>query len=356
MEPTSYKYERFFELSPDLLCIAGFDGYFKKVNCAVTQLLGYDEEEMYARPINDFIHPDDQEITYRHRTELFNLKPLFNFENRYLKKSGEVVWLSWTSLPVETEQLIFGVAKDVTYKIQLETERNLMMTQLLQMNHDLKQLHYTTTHNLRSPINNFIGIVELLLMEKHSAATQELLVVLNQAGLNLKNTLEGYVDDLGMHENSKQGFEPVSVTETIHAVTNSIHELIRKSKAKINIQMPENTMFFGRKTYLHSIFLNLITNAIKYARPELPPIIDIEASAHQTNFVIKVSDNGQGFDVQANEGKLFGFQQKFHSHADSKGIGLFLVYHHVQRMNGQIQLESKLNEGTTFIMTFLNPN
>ncbi len=356
MEGALYKYERFFELSPDLLCISGFDGYFKKVNRAVLELLGFEEEELYARPINDFIHPEDQEITYRHRAELFNLKPLYNFENRYLTKSGEIVWLSWTSLPVEEEQLIFAVAKDITYKMQLEAERNRMMTQMLQVNHDLKQLHYTTTHNLRSPINNFLGIIDLLLMEKLPAGTTELIDMLKQSGINLKNTLDGYVDELGVHEDMKKDFESIKVSETLQAVLDSIQELIRKSKATFNIHVKNETVFFGRRAYLHSIFLNLITNAIKYARPEVPPVITIEATEQAASFVVKVSDNGQGFNTKDVQGKLFGFQQKFHNHAESKGIGLFLVYHHVQRMNGQIQVESKLNEGTTFIMTFLHSN
>jgi PAS domain S-box-containing protein len=356
MEAILYKYERFFELSPDLLCIAGFDGYFKKVNRAFSQLLGFEETEFYSRPINDFIHPADQEITYRHRAELFNLKPLYNFENRYLTKSGQVVWLSWTSQPVEEEQLIFAVAKDITYKAQLEAERNLMMTQILQVNHDLKQLHYTTTHNLRAPINNFLGIIDLLQMERHGAGTTELIDVLKQAGLNLKKNLDGYVDELGTHEESIQSMESVFVYEVLDAVINSIQELIRKAKASFTLQFEKDVEFFGRRAYLHSIFLNLITNAIKYARPEVPPVISIEAGRQAKAFVIRVSDNGQGFDVHATKGKLFGFQQKFNNHADSKGIGLFLVYHHVQRMNGQIQVESKLNEGTTFIMTFSDTN
>lgn len=353
MEGTSYKYERFFELSPDLLCISGFDGYFKKVNKAVIQLFGFTEAELYTRPINDFIHPEDQEITIRHRAELFNLKPLFNFENRYLTKSGEVVWLSWTSLPIAEEQLIFAVAKDITYKVQLEAERNSMMTQMLQVNHDLKQLHYTTTHNLRAPVNNIMGIVDLLLLEKHAKGTTELLEMLKLAGLGLKNSLDGYVDELGDHEDLKQDFEQVEVLATLQSVLASIQELIRKSKATLEINIGAQDAFYGRKAFVHSIFLNLITNAIKYARPEVPAVIRVEASATETGFVLKVSDNGQGFDMKATRGKLFGFQQKFHQHADSKGIGLFLVYHHVQRMNGQIQVESKLNEGTTFIMTFL---
>lgn len=102
MNSLNSKYELFFELSPDLLCIAGYDVYFKKINGAVSKLLGYSMEELYARPINDFIYPADQDITSKVRADLTRSKPLLNFENRYVTKGGEIVWLSWTSLPVES--------------------------------------------------------------------------------------------------------------------------------------------------------------------------------------------------------------------------------------------------------------
>src|SRR5688572_2995995 len=101
MSEPNFRYDLFFELSPDLLCIAGFDGYFKKINEAVSKTLGYSPEELYARPINDFVHPDHKQLTAKVRAELYRSKPLLNFENKYLTKNGETVWLSWTSLAVE---------------------------------------------------------------------------------------------------------------------------------------------------------------------------------------------------------------------------------------------------------------
>ena len=64
------------------------------------------------------------------------------------------------------------------------------------------------------------------------------------------------------------------------------------------------------------------------------------------------SDNGLGFDMEAVKGKLFGFSQKFHNNADSKGIGLYLVYTHITSYGGTITVDSKVNEGTTFVMSF----
>lgn len=112
--------EYFFEVAPDLFCIAGFDGYFKKINPAVCTVLGYSEEELFASPIDSFMHPDDRERTAEKRVALLEGRSLLNFENRYLTKDGVIVWLSWTSVPIKRDNLVFAIAKDITYRKQLE--------------------------------------------------------------------------------------------------------------------------------------------------------------------------------------------------------------------------------------------
>ena len=86
------QYDIFFEVTPDLICIAGFDGYFKKVNPAVQKVLGYTYEELYSTPIHQFIHEEDRNKTARVRNALLKSTPLVDFENRYVTKSGEMVY------------------------------------------------------------------------------------------------------------------------------------------------------------------------------------------------------------------------------------------------------------------------
>jgi PAS domain S-box-containing protein len=195
VQNTQFKYELFFELSPDLLCIAGYDGYFKKINPAVSNLLEYSMEELYARPINDFVYHEDQDITSRVRTELTRRKPLFNFENRYLTKSGNIVWLSWTSLPVQSEQLIFAIAKNITHKKTIEAGRNDLVARLSKMNDELKHLTYTTSHDLRSPVNNLMSLFSLIDLSRiNDDQTKEVITYLKSAGAKLKDLLNNYVD------------------------------------------------------------------------------------------------------------------------------------------------------------------
>jgi PAS domain S-box-containing protein len=111
-----------FEMTPDLVCIAGKDGYFRKINRAVIETLEYTEEELFAKPIATFIHPKDKELTHHERTKLLAGKTLVNFENRYVSKTGKIIWLHWTSIYLPEKEVVFAIAKDVTTKKQAERE------------------------------------------------------------------------------------------------------------------------------------------------------------------------------------------------------------------------------------------
>lgn len=120
---TDDELNRFFNLSPDLLCIIGFDGNFKKINQAVSNLLGYSESEMLKRDIASFYNPDLEENFFGGKENFDKGQSLVNYENRIITKSGEMKWLSWTAVPINEEDVIFAVAKDITEKKQLELER-----------------------------------------------------------------------------------------------------------------------------------------------------------------------------------------------------------------------------------------
>ncbi len=111
-----------FEMTPDLVCIAGEDGYFKKVNRAVIDTLEYTTEEIYSHLISSFIHPEDREFTGRARTTLLQGRPLLNFQNRYLTKSGNAIWLEWTSVYLPQKKVVFAIAKNISANKKREKE------------------------------------------------------------------------------------------------------------------------------------------------------------------------------------------------------------------------------------------
>jgi diguanylate cyclase (GGDEF)-like protein/PAS domain S-box-containing protein len=113
---------RHFNLSLDMISIAGFDGRFKSVSPAFERSLGYRPEELVGRPFLDFVHPDDREKTEAEAASLSDGVTTVQFQNRYFDKDGEVHWMEWTSIPLPDEGLIYGVARDITERKMLEQE------------------------------------------------------------------------------------------------------------------------------------------------------------------------------------------------------------------------------------------
>jgi PAS domain S-box-containing protein len=119
--------DRFFTLSLDLFCIAGIDGYFKRLNPAWTRTLGYTEEELLAKPWLHFIHPDDRDPTIKAAQKQTVGKSIFAFENRYRCKDGSYKWLSWTATPVTDQGVIYATARDITERKRREEQVQLVM-------------------------------------------------------------------------------------------------------------------------------------------------------------------------------------------------------------------------------------
>lgn len=352
MKTNAFDFEGLFELSPDLLCISGYDGYFKKINSSVVKTLGYSFEELYSRRINDFIHPSDLRKTDGWREGLTKDHSIVNFENRYLTKSGEIIWLSWTAKAAEEGEIIFAVAKNITDKKREENDRTSHLADLSQRNKNYQQLTFTTAHDLRPPIDNILAIIQLLDPTDLGEENGQLMDILGMATAQLKTKLSTYIDNLSKNHLVKVEIESIDFKSCLSGVTFSIRHLIETSKASIRTDFTEiENVLFSRK-YLESIFLNLLSNAIKYARPTVRPEIAIYSKLENGQVKLYLEDNGMGFDLEEVKDKIFGLHQTFHKNPDSKGIGLYLVYTHITSLGGTIAVESEVNKGTRFIISF----
>ncbi len=113
---------RFFDLSLDMFCVTGMDGYFKRLNPAWSKTLGYTEEELLAEPFLNFVHPDDQEMTIAAAGQTQQGRDVAAFENRYRCKDGAYKWIEWKSATFPEQQIIYAVARDITERKRLENE------------------------------------------------------------------------------------------------------------------------------------------------------------------------------------------------------------------------------------------
>ncbi len=112
--------DRIFQYSLDLLCVAGFDGYYKILNPAFEKTLGWTVEELLAKPWDDFVHPEDRQANLHVKSILVGGNEIFQYENRIICKDGSIKWLAWNAYPYTKEGIIFGVAHDITKRKLLE--------------------------------------------------------------------------------------------------------------------------------------------------------------------------------------------------------------------------------------------
>ncbi len=116
-------FDRLIDVSQDLFCIAGLDGYFKRLNPAWEKTLGYTTEELLSKPYMDFVHPDDRAATLAEAQKLTAGALVVSFENRYRAKDGSYRWLVWNSTPGIEHPLIYATARDVTARKQAEARK-----------------------------------------------------------------------------------------------------------------------------------------------------------------------------------------------------------------------------------------
>ena len=148
-----------FQTLPDLICIAGIDGYFRVLNPAWEHTLGWTVDELCARPYLEFVHPDDRSQTLaEHDRQTRRGEPVVSFENRYRCRDGSYRWLQWNSLPLAERGMLVANARDVTERKQAEEalarshrELERRSEELERSNRDLEQFAYIASHDLQEP-------------------------------------------------------------------------------------------------------------------------------------------------------------------------------------------------------------
>lgn len=345
--------EPFFDISLDLLCIAGFDGYFKKVNPAFVNLLEYTEEELFSKKISEFIYEEDRVLTNGFRESLTSGMPLVNFENRYVTKSGKLIWLNWTSTPLIKENLIYAIAKNITFRKQSEEERTNQLISLGEKNKNLKTLNYKTSHDLRAPINNLLALSELLDFNTISnSETLKILDLIKSSAQGLKKSLDEFIDHIKHDDSLESKMQKLSFNQVLNDVQGTISTLIKSSNTEFTCDFSKLPMISFYRPYMESIFLNFISNSIKYAKPNASPKINITSKIEDGQKKLIYTDKGLGFDKERVGEKIFDLYQGFHDNKDSKGVGLYLVHNYVTKLGGTITVESVVNKGTSFTIVF----
>lgn len=322
--------ENFFELSADLQCIANTDGYFVKVSPSWTRLLGYTEDELLNQPFVNFVHPEDKNKTADEVSDIKSKKEaLYNFENRYIKKNGEVVRLSWNSSIDDVTGLIYSSARDIT---EQNKKKERLLSDLSEKEVLLREIHHRVKNNLQI-------ISSLLSLQSN----------LSNVGEDIKKL---YDDSQNRIKSMASIHELFYKSETLDKL--NFENYVRKLVGDLNYTYSGHQKGVSINVDLKNVYLNLdiaiplglvineiVSNALKYAFDEVSEHnrIDIrKLNTHKDKFTMLIGDNGKGCpDIL--------------SDSYTNSLGVTIITSLIEQVDGEIK-QVKESEGTYFELSF----
>jgi PAS domain S-box-containing protein len=351
--------DRFFNLSRDLLCIASFDGFFKRLSPVWEQTLGFSLDELMAEPFLHFVHPEDRPRTLVEAGKLTAGGEVVFFENRYRRKDGTWRWFSWSARSSVAAKMIYAIARDITEQkeaalqiVQLNAELVQRAAQLEAANKELEAFSYSVSHDLRAPLRHIGGFVDLLGKQSASA--------LDATAQRYLGFIASAVKQMGRLVDDLLSFSRMARSEMRHTDVN-LERLVVDIRTGMRADLQGRTIEWtigslpeiqADLSMLRIAMTNLISNAVKYTRPRDRAEIEIGSLPNPAEYILFIRDNGVGFDMQYSA-KLFGVFQRLHGEDEFEGtgIGLANVRRILLRHGGRVWAEAREGVGATFYIS-----
>lgn len=270
--------------------------------------------------------------------ELERLAPFLDAVNEsYLHYAADHVMLT-RSLDISSNEL-----HEKNQKLELKTEM-------------LDQFIYRITHDLKSPVNNVVALTGML-MKLESGKEGMSAEVARKIQDSAKNLLDR-IGELLEVARAEQAIQPDAVhchlPTLLNGIVEQMSEKIHQTGASIHIDLATAPELYFPARNIESILHNLVSNALKYSRTQVPPEVQISSRPWDNGVQLMVKDNGMGMDLAKIGPKLFGLFNRFHSHVEGTGVGLYLVKKMTEENGGRLELSSTPGEGSEFRLFLRN--
>jgi PAS domain S-box-containing protein len=355
LNQTREELDRYFTLSLDLLCIAGADGYFKRLNPAWEMVLGYSTDELMAKPYLDFIHPADHQATIQEAEKLGKGLNTISFENRYRCKDGSYRWFLWSATPFVQKQLIYAMARDITELKHTQAALVAAKEEAERSNKFKDQFLSTMSHELRTPLNAVLGFSDLLTEERYGPLNdrqRRYVSHIHTGGKHLLRLINDILDLSKIEAGRLQlAIESVPIDSSFAEVTDALRPLTDKKSQSLVVNTSPDLSVRADTTRFKQILMNLLGNAIKFT----PEGGKIELTAQQLGEVVRVEvrDSGPGIPIEEQQRIFEAFHRLRQSEesAEGTGLGLAITRRLVELHGGHLGLESQVGLGSCFYFT-----
>lgn len=354
--------EDFFEMTLDNACVAGLDGYFRRVNPSWTRTLGWTADELTSRPIVDFVHPDDRDEVLAGRQRLKSGRKMGPLVNRYRHKDGSYRWFEWRSVAHVERGLVYAVARDVTEKKrsqqrlqEVEENRERLQRQLVFADRmaSIGTLAAGIAHEINNPLAYVTGNIALILDEVADRGSSEGLDSLAELATEAQAGAERIRRIVrGLKTFSRAEEQRVETTEIRPLLETAINMAANEIRQRANLVKEYGTspVIEADGARLGQVFINLLVNAAQ-AIPEgaasANEIRVVTSTDDQGRAIVEVRDTGEGI-PDALIDRIFDPFFTTKPVGIGTGLGLSICHNIVTGLGGELTVESERGVGTTF--------
>ncbi|PKQ43566.1 sensor histidine kinase [Confluentibacter flavum] len=370
LEQMAREFKFVIDLMPQMVWATQPDGYHDFYNQRWYDFTGLSYKDTKDKGWSLVLHPDDFERTWKVWQHSLDTGALYQIEYRMRKFDGTYSWFLARAQPLkdETGKILkwFGTCTDIQEQREVldELERtkeelrisnqdlNHSIEELGRVNLELDTFVYSASHDLKVPLNNLEGLIDLLDPSEESDPDQvEILQMIGQSVSRFKDVLN---DMTLMVKTAKEnhGMHNVDFYILISEIKNDLSDLINSTGTKLNLDLDIKNIQYPRKE-IRSILFNLISNGIKYRDPDRPLKITVRTKATSEGILLEVEDTSCGIEAKYIP-ELFNKHFRINTTIEGSGLGLFIVKRMVENRGGKIEVSSKTGEGSLFSV-FLRP-